>query len=259
MNSIRYIRYLSREERPQWGVEVRPGVVARMPGPPWSKGSFPGAEESFEEWRRLAPVEPTKIICVGRNYLAHARELGNVAPEQPVIFMKPPSAIQHPRKPIILPRQSAEVHYEGEIAVVVGARLKRATLDQAREGVLGVTAMVDVTARDLQREDKRFTRAKGFDTFAPLGPALVTELDLTQIAITVKLDGQVVQQGNSSDMTWSIPELLVYISSIMTLEPGDVVSTGTPAGVGPMKAGQKLEVNVEGVGVLSNPIEAEAA
>ena len=204
----------------------------------------------------LAPVVPGKIVGVGRNYVEHARELGNEPPAEPVLFLKSPSSVIGPKAPIVLPPESSRVEYEGEIAVVLRRTLRRASRAAAAAAVLGVTAACDVTARDLQRRDPTFARAKSFDTFCPLGPGVLAEPDLEQLAVTTRLNGEVRQRGRSAEMSWGIVDLLVYASTMMTLEAGDVVLTGTPAGVGALADGDRLEVEVAGAGVLENPVEA---
>jgi 2-keto-4-pentenoate hydratase/2-oxohepta-3-ene-1,7-dioic acid hydratase in catechol pathway len=203
----------------------------------------------------LAPVMPGKIVGIGRNYAEHARELGNPLPSEPVLFLKSPSSVIGPQDSIVLPPESSRVEFEGEIAVVLRSTLRRASPAQARRAVLGVTAACDVTARDLQRRDPTFARAKSFDTFCPLGPAVLLEPDLEDLEVVTRVDGEVRQQGRSSEMSFGIVELLVYASAMMTLEPGDVVLTGTPPGVGELQAGNRLEVEVSGAGILRNPVE----
>jgi len=204
----------------------------------------------------LAPVVPGKIVGVGRNYRDHAAELGNPMPAEPLLFLKSPSAVVGPRAPIVLPPESERVEYEGEIALVVGTRLRRAGERQARGGLLGVTGACDVTARDLQHRDATFARAKSFDTFCPLGPAIWLESELDELEVRTRVNGEPRQRGHVREMAWGIVELLVYISRMMTLEPGDVVLTGTPSGVGPLGDGDRVEVEIPGVGVLANPVEA---
>jgi 2-keto-4-pentenoate hydratase/2-oxohepta-3-ene-1,7-dioic acid hydratase in catechol pathway len=203
----------------------------------------------------MAPVKPGKIVGIGRNYRAHAAELDNPMPAEPLIFLKAPSSILGPLAPIVLPPESERVEFEGEIAVVVRDRLTRASKDEVRSAILGVTCACDVTARDLQRKDATFARGKSFDTFCPLGPAIAVDADLENLQVTTRLNGEVRQQGHVSEMEWGVEELLVYVSRHMTLEPGDVILTGTPAGVGPLTAGDGLEVEVSQVGVLANPVE----
>ena len=199
-------------------------------------------------------MRPSKIVCVGRNYLEHARELGNEMPAQPLIFLKPPSSLIEPGKPIELPGVSNQVEFEGEIGLVIGARLRGADLAQARAAVQGIVAANDVTARDLQRSDGQWTRAKGFDTFCPVGPMGPAPEDLSTLEVVTRVNGSERQRGRAADMAFDIPTLLVYISGIMTLEPGDLVLTGTPAGVGKLADGDEVEVEIVGVSRVKNPV-----
>ncbi len=203
----------------------------------------------------LPPVVPGKIVGIGRNYLEHARELDNPPPEEPLLFLKAPSSVIGHQAPVVLPPESEQVDYEGEIAVVLRERLQRADAEAARAAILGVTCACDVTARDLQRRDPTFARAKSFDTFCPLGPAIRVDPDLESLEVVTRLNGEERQRGRAAEMSFGIVELLVYVSRMMTLEPGDVVLTGTPAGVGPVQDGDRIEVEVAGVGVLENPVE----
>jgi 2-keto-4-pentenoate hydratase/2-oxohepta-3-ene-1,7-dioic acid hydratase in catechol pathway len=198
---------------------------------------------------------PTKIVCVGRNYAAHAKELGNEVPERPLLFFKPPSAIIAPGEAIELPEESARVEYEAEIAVIVGSRARRVREEEAWDHIAAVAPLNDVTARDLQKTDGQWARAKGFDTFCPLGePVPADRIDRDGLRITARLNGATVQEGHVREMVFSIPFLVAYISRIMTLEPGDVVATGTPAGVGPLSPGDTIEVEIPGVGRIGNPV-----
>lgn len=199
-------------------------------------------------------LTPSKIVCVGRNYAAHARELGNDVPKEPLIFLKPPSSIIRNGESIRLPTVSKQVEYEGEIGVVVGARLKDATLAQARAGIGGIVAANDVTARDLQKSDGQWTRAKGFDTFCSLGEVAPVPADLSTLTVITRVNGAVRQQGKATDMVFDIPTVLVFISGIMTLEPGDLVLTGTPDGVGIIQPGDVVEIEIPGVSRVSNPV-----
>lgn len=203
----------------------------------------------------MIPVRPSKIVCVGRNYLAHAQELGNTVPPQPMVFLKPPSALLAPGDPIILPSQSQQVEFEGEIGVVILARLRNVSPAAAERAKLGYVCVNDVTARDLQKTDGQWGRAKGFDTFCPVGPAVVEGLDWRALEVTTRVNGAVRQRGRTSEMAYSIPAIIAFISSVMTLEPGDLIATGTPAGVGPLASGDVVEVEVAGVGVLRNPVK----
>ncbi len=205
---------------------------------------------------------PGKIVCVGRNYLAHAEELGNVVPERPLLFLKPPSAVVYHGEPIILPTQSQRVEHEGEIGVVIGATLRHIDQAQAAAGIAGITCVNDVTARDLQRTDQQWTRAKGFDTFCPMGPRVVpleALPPLGELEVVCRVNGATRQHGHARDMAFDIPTLVAYISTIMTLEPGDLVATGTPAGVGPLMAGDQVEVEIPDVGLLRNPVREARA
>jgi 2-keto-4-pentenoate hydratase/2-oxohepta-3-ene-1,7-dioic acid hydratase in catechol pathway len=200
---------------------------------------------------------PGKIVCVGRNYADHAAELGNVLPEIPLIFLKPPSSVIWNGDPIVLPPESAQVDHEAEIGVVIGSRLRRVSPDEALEGIAGYTCVNDVTARDLQRIDNQWTRAKGFDTFCPVGPRIVSFPDpggWRGLEIICRVNGEVRQHGHARFMHFGVPELVAYISTVMTLEPGDMIATGTPARVGSLNPGDLVEVEIPGVGVLSNPV-----
>lgn len=200
---------------------------------------------------------PSKIVCVGRNYLEHARELGNEVPERPLIFLKPPSALVGGGEAIVLPRQSERVEYEGEIALVIGRRGRDVAAGEAWDYVAGVAPLNDVTARDLQKTDGQWTRAKGFDTFCPLGAVVPLEgTDRDGLEVITRVNGQERQRGHIRQMAFDVPTLIAYISSVMTLEPGDVIATGTPAGVGPLQPGDVVEVEIPGAGILSNPVEA---
>jgi 2-keto-4-pentenoate hydratase/2-oxohepta-3-ene-1,7-dioic acid hydratase in catechol pathway len=224
--------------------ETRPGG--------WEYGRTIDAERAAF----LAPVVPPKIVGIGRNYREHAAELGNPMPLEPLLFLKAPTAVVGPRAPVVLPPESSRVEFEGEIALVVRERLTRATPEEAAAAILGVTAACDVTARDLQKQDGRFSRAKSFDTFCPLGPAIWVEPELAALEVMTRVDGQLRQHGFARDMAWGFVELLVYVSRMMTLEAGDVLLTGTPSGVGPLSDGDRLEVEIPGVGVLANPVVA---
>ncbi len=198
---------------------------------------------------------PGKIVCVGRNYREHAKELGNEVPKEPLIFLKPPSSVLWEGDAIVLPAASSRVEHEGEIGVVVGKTLTRASESDAARGIRAIIAVNDVTARDLQKTDGQWTRAKGFDTFCPLGEESSELPDLDSLSVVTRVNGVERQRGKSSEMVFSIPTLLAYISRIMTLEPGDVVATGTPSGVGPLTPGDVVEVEIPGVSRVSNPVQ----
>lgn len=207
---------------------------------------------------KLAPmtktVLPGKIVCVGRNYAEHAKELGNEVPKAPLIFLKPPSSVIAAGEPIRLPSASQQVEFEGEIGVVVGKRLTRATEADSRGAIRGLVAVNDVTARDLQKSDGQWTRAKGFDSFCPLGEVADGAHDLAHLTVVTRVNGEERQRGFSAQMVFSIPTLLSYISNIMTLEPGDLVATGTPSGVGKLAPGDVVEIEIEGISRVSNPV-----
>jgi 2-keto-4-pentenoate hydratase/2-oxohepta-3-ene-1,7-dioic acid hydratase in catechol pathway len=199
-------------------------------------------------------LNPSKIVCVGRNYAAHAKELGNEVPREPLIFLKPPSSIIRDGESIRLPTVSKQVEYEGEIGVVIGRRLRKASREEAREAIAGIVAANDVTARDLQKSDGQWTRAKGFDTFCAVGVVASVPADLGSLTVTTRVNGTVRQQGNAHDMVFDLPSILVYVAGIMTLEAGDLVLTGTPDGVGTLAAGDVVEVEIPGVSRVSNPV-----
>ncbi len=207
----------------------------------------------------LAPVTPSKIVCVGRNYMEHAAELGNPMPSEPLLFLKAPSAIIASGEAIRLPTESVQVEHEGELGVVIGRLASKLSADQdPLSYVLGYTCVNDVTARDLQRKDVQFTRAKSFDTFCPVGPYIATDINPLDTAVTTRVNGEVKQSARTSAMAFSVAYLLRYISGVMTLLPGDLIATGTPAGVSRLSDGDVVEVEVEGVGVLSNPVSGSS-
>ena len=200
---------------------------------------------------------PGKIVCVGRNYREHAKELGNEVPKEPLIFLKPPSSVVWEGEAIVLPGLSTRVEYEGEIGVVIGRTLTRVSEGEAARGIRSIVAVNDVTARDLQKTDSQWTRAKGFDTFCPLGEESSKLPDLDSLTVVTRVNGVERQRGKSSEMVFSIPSLLAYISGIMTLEPGDLVATGTPSGVGPLASGDIVEIEIPGVSRVSNPVQED--
>lgn len=211
----------------------------------------------LDEVRLLAPVVPSKIVCVGRNYREHAAELGNEMPTEPLLFLKAPSSLVGHEDVIILPPYSERVEHEGELAVVIGRRAKDITDEEnPLDYVFGYTCLNDVTARDLQKKDKQFTRAKSFDTFCPVGPFVVTDIDPLDLRVETRVNGEVRQRGRTSEMAFAVPFLVRYVSRMMTLEAGDVISTGTPAGVAPLLDGDTVEIEVEGVGTLRNSVRA---
>ncbi len=207
-----------------------------------------------EEGLRFAPpVQPTKIVAIGLNYKDHAAEMGKPLPEEPLVFSKPPSSVIGPEDPIDIPRWAGRVDHEAELAVVIGRRARAVPVERAMDFVLGLTCLNDVTARDLQQKDVQYTRAKGFDTFAPMGPCIAVGLDPSNLAIEGWVNGEKRQASNTNQLIFPVPELVAFVTRFCTLEPGDVITTGTPSGVGPLKPGDRVMVKVTGVGSLSNP------
>ena len=200
---------------------------------------------------------PGKIVCVGRNYLEHARELGNEVPATPLLFLKPPTSVVADGSAILLPPESQQVEFEGEIGVVIGRAIRRATPAEARGAIRAIVALNDVTARDLQRAEPQWTRAKGFDTFCPIGAPGAVPAALESLTVVTRVNGEERQRGRAADMAFDIPTLLAWISNTMTLEPGDVVATGTPAGVGKLSPGDEVEVEIEGVSRVRNPVTTD--
>ncbi|WP_159623150.1 fumarylacetoacetate hydrolase family protein [Ruania rhizosphaerae] len=242
-------------EDPRYGVLDGEDLVVLTGDPLYTPPTPTGQRVPVDSVRLLAPVIPrSKVVCVGRNYAEHAAELGNEVPELPLLFIKPNTTVVGPDDPIVLPSWSQEVHHEAELAVVISRICKDISAEQAGQVILGYTAANDVTARDVQKEDKTWTRGKMFDTSCPLGPSLVTDLDPADLRISASVDGEMRQDGRTSQMIRSVADLVAYASSIFTLLPGDVLLTGTPAGVGPIEAGQRVEVEIEGIGTLGNPV-----
>jgi 2-keto-4-pentenoate hydratase/2-oxohepta-3-ene-1,7-dioic acid hydratase in catechol pathway len=240
------------------------GVVAGEPGQEWiaevsgdplhAPLAPTGRQVALAEVRLLAPVIPrSKVVGIGRNYADHAREMGAQLPAEPLMFLIPNTAVVGPDDPVVIPPQCGECHYEGELAVVIKRICKDVPRGRAAEVIYGYTCANDVTARDLQRSDGQWSRAKGFDTFCPLGPWIETELDPSALRLTTRVAGRTAQDGTTADMIFDVATLIEKVSAAFTLLPGDVILTGTPAGVGPVLAGQRVEVEVEGIGVLSNP------
>jgi 2-keto-4-pentenoate hydratase/2-oxohepta-3-ene-1,7-dioic acid hydratase in catechol pathway len=251
------IRYTYQESAPAWGLLEGDEIIA-LEGNPFEgirKGAVVG---NVAYARLLAPVQPSKIICIGRNYAAHAAELGNDVPAEPLIFLKPPSSIIGPGDAIVLPALSQRVEHEAELVVVIGKRSRHLTEENAMEAIFGYTCGNDVTARDLQRSDGQWSRAKGFDTFCPIGPMIVTADDYNPASVVVhcQVNDETRQAGNTRDLIFGLPRLLKDVSAVFTLEPGDILMTGTPAGVGPLIAGDRVVVTVEGIGSLENKVVA---
>lgn len=223
---------------------------------PFGKPNYTGRRWPLSDVRLLAPILPTKVIAVGRNYAKHAEEFGNEVPAEPMIFLKPSTSVIGPNAPIKLPPASSRVDFEGELAVVIGQPIKNIPVDRAQAAILGYTIANDVSARDLQQTDGQWGRAKGFDTFCPLGPWISTDVDPADLTLTTEVDGVVKQDARTSEMVHKVADLVAFVSSVMTLLPGDVVLTGTPEGVGPIEAGQQVSVTIEGIGTLTNPVQA---
>src|SRR6267143_1223750 len=231
--------------------------VREISGAPWIEWSQSSRPWPLAAVRLVAPVDPSKIVCIGRNYASHAAELGNEVPKEPLLFLKPPSSIIGPQEAIVLTKYSNRVEHEGELAIVIGRRCSHLRdSDDPLSYVLGYTCLNDVTARDIQKSDVQFTRGKGFDTFCPVGPHIETELDPANVLVETRVNGALRQSGNTSLMIYPCAFLVRWISRMMTLYPGDVIATGTPAGVGPLVAGDAVEVSVAGIGVLRNPVHA---
>jgi 2-keto-4-pentenoate hydratase/2-oxohepta-3-ene-1,7-dioic acid hydratase in catechol pathway len=248
-------------------VELADGRASILDGAPWLGGAPTGeriegfADTGIGSRPLVCPVDPRKIMCVGRNYRAHAKELGNEVPVEPMIFYKPPTSLIGPGAEIELPptRIASKIEHEAELAVVVGQRLSRASEEEARAAIFGLTVACDVTARDLQKKDGQWWRAKGMDTFCPVGPVIVTALDPQALTITCKVNDEVRQQGSTADMIFSVARVLAHISDVITLEPGDLVLTGTPEGVGPLVAGDRLSIEISSIGTLNVLVSAPRA
>ena len=249
----------SLDDEPTFGVvgdENGVPTIAVLSGDPLYAGfQLTGRKVALEDVRLLSPVIPrSKVIGIGKNYHAHAAEMGGEAPKEPLVFLKPNTSVIGPGDPILYPAQSTDVHYEGELAVVISRICKDIDAADAAKVIFGYTIANDVTARDLQNSDGQWARAKGFDTFCPLGPWIETDFDPNKASITTRLNDEIVQDGPISDMVHGVGALIEYVSSFMTLLPGDVILTGTPAGVGPMNVGDRISVTINGIGVLENPV-----
>ena len=253
---MRIVRYQYKNENPRYGWMLEE-QVGPMEGNPFGEYRRLKADIPLEDVRLLAPCQPSKIVCVGRNYAEHAREHDAEVPKVPLIFLKPPSSVIGPGETILLPPQSKQVEHEAELVVVIGKRGRHITAESAREMILGYTIGNDVTARDLQKSDGQWTRAKGFDTFCSFGPWIDTDFDPSDALVTCRVSGQPRQMASTRDMVFSVNTLIAFISSVMTLEPGDLLFTGTPAGVGILKDGDEVVCEIEGLGKLSNLVKAE--
>ena len=255
---MRIVR-VARPDGPAFGVvrETEQGeVVALIQPHPFSEFTVTNQVAPLDKVKLLAPVIPTKILGIGRNYADHAAEMGGEVPPEPLVFAKLSTAVVGPDDTIALPALSSEVHHEAELAIVVGRIARQVPVERAHEVILGYTCANDVTARDLQASDGQWTRAKGFDSFCPLGPWIETDLDVSALAVRCRVNGETRQDGSTRDLVFSVPQLISHVSAFTTLLPGDVILTGTPAGVGLLRDGDVVEVEVEGIGVLRNPIRA---
>jgi 2-keto-4-pentenoate hydratase/2-oxohepta-3-ene-1,7-dioic acid hydratase in catechol pathway len=254
MRIVRFQR--DRSDPPAWGWvrEDRLGMLDRSPFEPFQRKE---ALLFLDKVRLLAPTMPTKIICVGWNYLVHIDEPNAEVPKVPLLFLKPPSSVIGPGETIFLPPQSSQVEHEGELAVIIGRRGRWVSPEESTQLILGYTIANDITARDLQRSDDQWTRAKGFDTFCPIGPWIETEMDACDTMVKCSVNGQLRQMASTRDMIFPVRELIAFISSIMTLNPGDAILTGTPAGVGVLNPGDEVTVEIEGIGSLTNQVRED--
>lgn len=248
----RYVRF-NHADQAGYGL-VENGVVRLVDGDIFGDHTVTGQAYPLERVKLLSPCQPSKIICIGLNYIDHARELNMPLPQEPVMFLKPLTAILSPGEAIVYPRMTERLEYEGELGVVIGKGGKDIPLERATEHIFGYTVANDVTARDLQKKDGQWTRSKSFDTFCPFGPYLVTGVDGSSLKIETRLNGEVKQSSNTSNLIFGVPFLVSFISQVMTLEAGDLILTGTPFGVGPMQAGDVVEVEIEHLGVLMNTV-----
>ncbi|HLE73877.1 MAG TPA: fumarylacetoacetate hydrolase family protein, partial [Anaerolineales bacterium] len=253
---MRIIRFLHKDKTPRYGwvLDDKVGEIVGSPFEAFRRGT---PELDLDEINLLPPILPSKIICVGRNYAAHAQEHDVEVPDVPLLFLKPPSSLIGPGDTILLPPQSQRVEHEAELAIVIGRRSRWLNPDSVKDAILGCTVANDVTARDLQRRDGQWTRGKGFDTFCPIGPWIETEFDPADAVITCTVSGELRQMGSTRDMVFPVRQLVAYASSVMTLEPGDLLLTGTPGGVGPLVDGDELVTSIEGLGELRNTVKAE--
>jgi 2-keto-4-pentenoate hydratase/2-oxohepta-3-ene-1,7-dioic acid hydratase in catechol pathway len=239
---------------PHWGV-IEGELVTLLEAPPWQGLNRLGGARPLAGATLLPPCEPTKIVAVGLNYRAHAAEMGKPLPAEPVLFLKPPSALLPPGGAVVLPNQSSRVDYEGELALVIGKTASHVAAAQALDHVLGYTCLDDVTARDIQKREQIYTRAKGFDTFCPVGPWLETEVaDPQTLEIELRVNGAPRQKGNTSDMVFTVADVVAFVSEIMTLLPGDLITTGTPPGIGTLASGDVVEVEISSVGTLRHTV-----
>jgi 2-keto-4-pentenoate hydratase/2-oxohepta-3-ene-1,7-dioic acid hydratase in catechol pathway len=251
---MRIVRFIDIDGRIQYGW-VSKDWVGSIDGDPFGEFRRSEATIPITSAKLIAPVVPGKIICIGRNYPEHAREQGAEVPEIPLIFLKPPSSIICDGMTILIPPQSEQVEHEAELVVVIGKKGKWIQADKVNDFIYGYTIGNDVTARDLQKLDNQWTRAKGFDTFCPIGPWIETDLDPADCLITCRVNGELRQMASTREMVFTVPQIVAYVSTIMTLEPGDLIFTGTPAGIGVLKPGDTVEISIEGIGSLENAVD----
>jgi 2-keto-4-pentenoate hydratase/2-oxohepta-3-ene-1,7-dioic acid hydratase in catechol pathway len=260
---VRIARFAHQGEV-SFGVVEGPGndpadlVVSAVAGHPFAPLVFTGERHPLSSVRLLAPVLPSKVVCIGKNYADHIAEMGGPAPESPVVFLKPSTSVIGPGDPIVLPRNSERVDHEAELAIVIGRLCREVPRERAHDVILGYTCGNDVTARDHQQQDGQWTRGKSHDSFCPIGPWVETELDVSSLGVQCAVDGELRQDGSTSALIHDIPAIIEWVTAFMTLLPGDVILTGTPAGVGPLVAGNAVTVLVEGIGPLTNPVAARA-
>lgn len=249
---MKFVRF-DRPEGPRWGV-LKGEDVLTLSKAPYESLEYDGEKLSLSQCRLLAPCEPTKIVCVGKNYSEHAREMGSEPPGFPVLFIKGLNTLNRPEGAVHAPDFVERLDYEGELAVVIKRRAKNIKAKSFADFVLGYTCLNDVTARDVQQHDGQWTRGKSMDGFCPVGPWVTDEVEPEGLELTTRLNGKIVQRGNTAEFITAVPQLLEFITASMTLEPGDVVATGTPAGIGPMIPGDQVEVSIEGIGTLKNEV-----
>ncbi|HBP38064.1 MAG TPA: 2-hydroxyhepta-2,4-diene-1,7-dioate isomerase [Clostridiales bacterium] len=254
---MRYVRF-ARDGQNFWGILVRDELIQPLTAAPYLHGVPKGPSVPLQAVHLLAPCEPGKIVAVGKNYHDHIQEFDSQVPENPILFIKPVTCVNDPEALIVLPPKtlSRQIDYEGELALVIGRTARNIPASQARHYIFGYTCLNDVTARDIQKKDGQWTRAKSFDGFAPVGPLLTDEVDPDNLTIRTRLNGHIVQQSSTSHLIWPVSDLLAFISETMTLLPGDIITTGTPSGVGPMEDGDLVEISIQGIGCLRNRAKA---
>ena len=250
---MKIVRFL-KEQQTGYGI-MEGKVVKALEGEPFDSFRMSGKEYRLDEVKLLAPCIPSKIVAIGLNYRSHALETNNPVPSTPIIFLKPPTSLIGPEETIVLPPDSTRIDYECELAIVMKKKARFVTAEEAPDYVLGYTCFNDVTARDHQRDDVQWTRGKGHDTFGPIGPCIETDMDTSNIALSTWVNGQMKQQGNTSDLIFPVPDIIEFVSGVMTLLPGDVIATGTPAGIGRIVSGDVVEIRIDPIGVLKNYVQ----